>query len=372
MKNFKKLTALLLAVLTVLCMFTMGACGDTSWAAKYDDETVPAGIYPLAAMIAYQNVYSQYGAVDLTATMTNDEGTAMTVGDYINQSARETFEYYVATKAMYDELGLTYSEEDYQAYLEVSETYYNAQSSIYSANGISEESFHEFFVMNSLRLTALTEYFAELYLVSDSDYYVSDSDLKAYFDENYMRINYMLYFAVDDSGNYLTEDSEEYQAELAKLTNIVNKNLDADKFAAFCEDYTDSLYLGEVYRRNGAVNKAVNTSDSTQDTLLGDVYSYASTLEVGASGVNKLGFYDAYGNTIVGVAAVQRVETSINDDDYLEFKDEMLSSICSENLFADLAEYYDGMNVKENKNVFKTFAIEKLDLTDFTSIVPAE
>lgn len=372
MKIVKKITALLLAVLTVLCMLTVGACGDTSWVVKYDGESVPGGIYPLAVMIAYQNVYSTYGTVDLTSTISSEDGTSMTVADYINRSAKETMQYYVAAKDMYNELGLTYSDEDYNDFLAVSESYYNAQSSIYSANGISKETFHEFFVMNTLRITALTEYFAELYLVSGSDYYLSESDLRAYFDDNYMRVSYMLYFAVDDSGNYLAEDSEEYQAELAKLNDIVGKKPDADKFAALCEDYTDSLYLGEVYRRNGVAKKAVLTEDALDDSLLSDVYTYANTLEIGACGVNTLGFYDTSGNTLVGAVAVQRLETSINDDDYLEYKNEMLTNICSDNLFIDLTEHYNSMNVKENNNVFKTFAVENLDLTGFTSVVAGD
>ncbi len=372
MKMTKRLSALLMAVLTVLCMFTMTACGDTSWSAKYGDETISAGVYPLAVMITYQNVYSQYGEFDLDAPMYTEADREVTVGEYIDDTALDTFKYYVAAKAMFEELGLTYSEKDYDACMAQSKAYYAAQSDLYKRNGISEASFNEFFAMNTLRIGALAEYYAEQFITSTSDLYLSESDYKDYFNEKYMRINYMLYMGVSDEGKYYTDTEATFLAEYDMLTNIAKQQLDEAAFAEHCKNYKDDYKVGEQPRRSGETNVVIAISEISGDTFLGDIFNFASGLEINASGATNLGFMDSMGMYVPGAVACQRLAPSVNEDDYVEYKGEIRSIMCSEVLFEDLLEYYAEIGAKENNSTVKAFSVEKMDLEGFTSVVPAK
>ena len=366
MKTSKKLASLLLAALLVFCMFTMTACGDTSWSAKYDGNTVPGGVYPLAVLLAYQGIYSTYGPVELSDTVELEDGTSITIATYLNDTAKDTLANYVATDAMFEELGLSISDDEVNTYLKNYGSYYSAQRDIYKANGISEETFNELIIMHTLRLNALTEHFAAQYIDSASDLYMSDGDIQKYFDENYLRFNYMIYYAVDADGNYLTTESEEYKAQLKYLTDITNQQLSFDKYLKAAESYNDTVN----YREGGTMD-AVNKDAAFADATMGDIYYEISNLEIGASGVYTFAMYDSYYNTCNAIISAQRVAPELTGIDYIDSADEILATVCSENLYAELAAYYEEMNVTENKNVFKTFSASNIDFGDFVSIDPA-
>ncbi len=363
MKIAKKLIAVVLAVMTVLCMFTLTACGDTSWVAKYNGNTVPAGIYPLSVMIAYENIYTTYGAFTLEDTITNEDGTTSTVAEYLDASAKLSVENYIATKAMFEELGLSYSDEDYSEYMALYGDLYAAQSQLYKANGIGRESFNELVIVHTLRLNALTEYFAAQYVDSNSDLYMSDSDISDYFNENYFRFNYMIYYAVDENGKYLTEDSEEYKAELKYLTEITEQQLSTDKYLKYA-----NAYKGKSIYKEGGTMDAVNRDAALADQSMGDVYEKISKLEIGASGVYTFSFYDDYYNTCYAIISAQHIKPELTGKDYVSATSEILSTVCADNLTADLDAYYDDMDVSLNNNVFKTFSAKELDFANFTSI----
>ncbi len=365
MKTSKKLTALLLSVLLVLGMLTMTACGNTSWSAKYNDTTVPGGIYPLSVMLAYQNLCSTYGPVALTNEIELADGTKTTIANYLDDAAVETFENYVATKAMFEKLGLSYSDEDYNTYMSLYGDYYTAQSDIYKKNGISKTSFEELVILHTLRNNALVDHFTALYVDSASDIYLSDGDIQKYFDENYLRFNYMIYYAIDSEGKYLEESSDAYQAELKKLTDITTQQLSIDDYAAKAKAYNDI----PAYKEGGTMD-AVDLDTALADTAMGDVYYSISNLEIGKSGVYTFSFYDESYNTCHAICAAQRIAPEMTGKDYLDSKDEIINSICYDNLYADLDEYYNTLGVTVNNNVRKTFSSEKIDLSTFTSIVP--
>ncbi len=366
MKTSKKLTALLLAVLLVIGILSMTACGNTSWSAKYGNTTVPGGAYPLSVMLAYQNVCSTYGPVAMTQEIELADGSKTTIGDYVNDAAKENLENYIATKAMFEKLGLSYSDEDYNEYMALYGDYYAAQSDIYKKNGISKSTFEEVVIINSLRSNALDEYYTAQYVDSASDLYLSDGDLQKYFDENYLRFNYMMYYAVDAEGNYLAESSDVYQAELKKLTDITNKQLSFDEYAKTAKAYTDIA----AYKEGGTMD-AVDMDAALSDVGMGDVYYSISTLEIGKSGVYTFSFYDESYNTCNAICAAQRIAPEQSGKDYLDSKDEIINSICYEKIDAELDACYDTLGVTLNNKVLKTFAAEKIDLSTFTSIVPA-
>ncbi len=366
MKTSRKLTALLLAVLLVIGILSMTACGNTSWSAKYGDTTIPGGAYPLSVMLAYQNVCSTYGPVALTQEIEMADGSVTTIGTYVNDAAKENLENYIATKAMFEKLGLSYSDEDYSEYMALYGDYYSAQSEIYKKNGISKSTFEELVIINTLRSNALDEYYTAQYVDSASDLYLSDGDIQKYFDENYLRFNYMMYYAVDSEGKYLTEDSDAYKAELQKLTDITNKQLSFDEYVKTAKAYTDIA----AYKEGGTMD-AVDLDAALADVGMGDVYYSISTLDIGKSGVYTFSFYDESYNTCHAICAAQRIAPEQSGKDYLDSKDEIISSICYDNLNAELDEYYNGLGVTLNDRVIKTFAAEKIDLSTFTSIVPS-
>lgn len=365
MKTSRKLISLLLAVLLVIGMLSMTACGNTSWSAKYGDTTIPGGAYPLSVMLAYQNVCSTYGPVALTQEIEMADGSKTTIGNYINDAAKENLENYIATKAMFEELGLSYSDEDYNEYMALYGEYYSAQSELYKKNGIGKDTFNELVIINSLRNNALDEYYIAQYVDSASDLYLSDGDIQEYFDENYLRFNYMMYYAIDAEGNYLTEDSEAYKAELKKLTDITNKQLSLDEYATTAKAYTDI----PAYKEGGTMD-AVDMDAALADATMSDVYYSISTLEIGKSGVYTFSFYDESYNTCHAICAAQRIAPEQTGKDYLDSKDEIIGSICYDKLNAELEEYYDTLGVTLNDKVLKTFASDKIDLSTFTSIVP--
>lgn len=362
MKMTKRLAAIALAVLMLL---TMTACGDNSWAVQYGDTKVPTGVYTLGVMSEYANAYSNglieaYGLDgDIIVNGDNGEEITKTVSQYIADNSMETFKYYVAVKDLFEQKGLTISQEDYDEMIGQVNGYFENNAEAYEANGVSKDSFIELLVNNALRSADLYE---AIYSGTDT---VSDGDIKDYFNKNYVRFNYMLFNAYDvTTFQPLETTAPAYTSELAKLQTVANQQLSEEEFLKEAKSYNDDMV------REGGTWDPIDYSIASYSQFYYDLYTLASGLEIGESGLKEIAVNDTTnGITSYVIVVAQRIEPEVTGKDYLDKADTIKENINTDEYYDMLLKHYDEMGVTENSNAFDTFAVGKLALDGFTSLI---
>lgn len=229
MKNFTKLTAVIL-VLIIALLST--ACSLTpQWSYKTDDTDLAIGVYIYALYDAYNQAQtfaqdtegydSEAGTYDgsksfLKVQITDDDGVTATADQWISNKADETIRTLLAVEHEFARLGATvdeatmtsykdYAKEywDYGPYYSMyGEQYLNPYADVYEPLGVSYESFEYFYTVSAKQQAV----FDALYSV-DGEKAVSDKELTKYFEDNYTSYTYFnsnLYTTqeqVDDEGN---------------------------------------------------------------------------------------------------------------------------------------------------------------------------
>ena len=358
MKIAKRLAAILLAVLMIV---GMTACGDTSWAAKYGDNSVPTGVYTLCVLTEYASAYANgYTAngLDTQIKGKDADGTEKTVtaAEFIMERANEDFENYIAVKDLFEKEGLVISQSDYDSVADQLKGYYNANIDVYTANGVSEKSFNELLINHSLRSNQLYDKYCD---ISNSD--ISEADIRAYYEDNYLCFNYMLFNAIDyDSYIALDTTDQVYVNELMNLESIANQNLSEEEFLKKANEYNDNLV------REGGTWYPISAATASTTGNLSGIYSFVNDLDIGESSVYTFNYSDMY-NVIL---LAQRIKTEAGDKNYEDTKANVIAEICDDQYYDIISEHYKSMGVVENLNAKTTFAVEKLDLDGFTSIAP--
>ena len=187
--------------------------------------------------------------------------------DWVKDRALEICRTYAYVETICDEKSIEISSEDLETAESYADNYWNSYgySAYYGANGVSYDTFKEFFTYSSLMQT----YFLSIYGKEGGDP-VPEEDVKAALSEKFVLANSLTVSLKDDSGNDLSE--EDAAEEKTKL-----------------EGYKTRLDNGEAFKtiyeeENGT--QTTNTTDSEeeeqpQDTLAQvfgneDTESYAS------------------------------------------------------------------------------------------------
>lgn len=265
MKTAIKFGSLLLAIMMVFtCVFATGCSLSPEWSYKSGDIELPIGVYIYSLDVAFQQGQTlakeldDYDATNdkwLDLEITDEDGNTAVARQWIKDKAEEMCLRYLAIEqaiksegATVDSASLNAASEQSKEYWEVGQYaaygYVMPMSNELEPFGISYDSFRYCTSQYSVNYSTL---FQALYAKGGSQE-VSDSELKDYFNDNY--VNYS-YFQVN-----LYESTTD---EAGQSSNVALSDDEINKITDELEGYVKSINSDESYEN--AVDKYMKAND---------------------------------------------------------------------------------------------------------------
>lgn len=262
MTKFKRALAALAAS---AMMFTMSGCSDTRYAMTYDDGTkVNAGvyIYNLYTEMSYQLTMSYYTTGTMELDLDSDmEGQKLR--DYLVEQARTATKECVAVTYQFEKLGLTLTDDEAKEISDNVASIWESSGDLMEAEGISKESIRQVLKSQTMRTRLFDYYYAEGGVEG-----VTDDDLKAFFEENFIRYKSIRInkSAAEDEA----EANKENEKNKALRDEFLDKakGLDFDEFDSVIDEYDEyvkSLEDSETSDDEDAADDVVGPSMASED-----------------------------------------------------------------------------------------------------------
>jgi hypothetical protein len=353
-KTIKRLAAALFVAVMIL---SFASCKETSYAATYAGEEISSGIYSCFVLDAYSDAQSNgyiKGGESLK-DMTIDALDGMKVTEYIENLAKENTQRYIAVLAKFNDVGFKLEGEEYQQNVELAKQNYAAKKDVFSANGIGEDSFVKVLADHSTRVSML---FNAKYGEEGTDP-VSDEELITYLEENFAKVNFIYFIAVDpdsQEGADLPSDHKDIkniEIEFKDIKSRVDKKkLD---FAKFCETYGEQ---DPTYRTGGQIGQIIQKSET--DEISKAIFS---------TKVGKTNYFSD-GNQYM---LIQRI--AIDDKEHSFMKSQragLVSLLNRDDFLNELLEYGKSLDIVMNEDAFSQFSIENAKLEGYTSLITVE
>ena len=213
MKRLKSALALVMAFAMVL---TLGGCTlnkGTTWIAKSEDVTLPAGVYILnlsnsytSAVSVLQQMHTEDAESINVKNLWKNTLDGKSLNDWITDETKDSVRDYFAVLQKFNELGFSFDEADEALINQEVENYWSENKASYEETGVSKE---------SIRLQVESRYRSRI--IFDSIYgkggekEVSDADLKAHYAENYQHVQY-LSVSIKDLGATICRNAKTWSA----------------------------------------------------------------------------------------------------------------------------------------------------------------
>ena len=256
MKLKRMLSIALGAALLISCLL-MGGCSTPANALEVDGKVYTTGDY-LAYVYntvntdytAYMYLY-YYGADALSQTVSYDEDTEMTLEEYILQTAQDTM---IRQKVLEDMLAENNLEWNAEELADLEENLKTLKTDAFISMGFNNERY-----INMVKAYSLNEYslFYGLYGEGGSRA-VSETDIRKYFDDNYLSYKSIEISLVNDDESELSED--EISAIQTRLQGYLNTFNAGEKTGAGF----DKVYAQYVADEEAAAK--TEDTDTTTDT----------------------------------------------------------------------------------------------------------
>lgn len=213
MKLTKRLIALLLSV---LMLFSLTACADTTWAYETENSKITAGVYLAYQLDAYARaenlVKSQEDGAEKAKALFKQTIDDVPVEEWIKTEAKNACMQYLAVEAKFEELGLELSEKDHNVIDQTMKTYWPFIQEVYENNGVAEKSYRMVLENTQKRSEIFTKYYDEGGIEE-----VSRDDLYAHFKDNYASVNmFGVKLNKAAEGEELTDEEKKENEDLVK------------------------------------------------------------------------------------------------------------------------------------------------------------
>ncbi len=258
----KKITALLASLAVVVSSSGCGTGKNTSWSARYNEYESTAGIFIYYEMNAYYEALNKAKELNSELDTTDKNALKATQIDnkdmlkWIQDEATENLRKYLAVQAEFDSRGLVLTDEELTEIEESVESAWEYYSSYYEMNGIGKESFTKITEL-SYKSSALFESF---YAENGTDAVPID-EVKEYYDENYVRTEYLAMSLNDSEGNPYDDETKAEIKELAEeYVERINKG---EKLSEISQEYNEFITELEAELAEKA---AAETEETTAET----------------------------------------------------------------------------------------------------------
>ena len=229
MSILKKTVAALSAVMMTASLF---GCSDTSYIMKADGVEINAGVYLNYATTQLQNQIYTLQQSGVTEDYLSQKVDDKNLDDYVSDLAMTSTKEFAAINAKFDELKLEIDSETLKDINSNINDTCTQQQDYYEKQGISKETLKEISKASEKSSLLFDYYYGE-----DGVEAVSDYDIVAYVEENYLRYKVMsIEKTTDDDGNVTSDCTETYEEYLKKA-----QGGDFTRFDEVIDEYNASL-----------------------------------------------------------------------------------------------------------------------------------
>lgn len=352
MKGLKKITCAALAA-TVAASMT-GCSLDASWVAKAGDTKLPAGVY---AAYVLQDV--MYGYMMSGNAYLEQEG----LSESLVEDAKAYCTELLAYQSKANEMGISLTEEEKAEAASALDTDWASYSAIYEANRISRDSMNLSYEISELS----GKMFKAIYGVGGTEG-VSQADLDAIFDENYLKAGLMIFpkpSTIDTTDKTEEEKKtlqETYDNSMAELRTEVDYWVEqANKLMAEGSTFNDVMiaYDFETQAEEyGVENIDVDVEssryafvDKRDESIPAELIAHLETAEINSVALIESEEY-------LMIACPQ--DKNDSEEDKVSAYDQILMELKGEEMTAMMEEYKESLNIEWNDGALKRFAPEKM------------
>ncbi len=262
MNSVKKLTAVALAAAMAV---SASGCADQSWSYKSDNASLSAGTYIYNLLNGYYEAHDLVESPDevkniLKAEVTGSDTDAetKTVEQYAYDVADDTTSRMIAVEELFKKYNLVLNDTEDQAALSYASQVWSTAKKSLEGYGISEESFNYCYADYTVKYGQVFEH---LY-GKDGEKYVTDDELKKYFDDNHTGYAYFMIgmSETNEDGESVAKSTDEFKKAEEKLSDYVvminnNSKTYKDVITQYISDFdaeVDPTYSGAYKNEEGA------------------------------------------------------------------------------------------------------------------------
>lgn len=357
MKIFKKITAL--AAAAAVCLSLVGCHPKNEVAVTVGDVEYTSAFYMCALLQAdgeardkIQEAFTEKDANANTANIDyfKEKVEGKSFEDWVKDRALEICRTYAYLETICDEKDVKISAEDLESAESYAESYWNyyGYSSYYGANGVSYNTFKEFFTYPRLEQT----YFLSIYGKEGTDP-VPESDVKTALSEKFALADCLTESLVDENGKALSDDAK------AKIkTEMEGYKTRLDKGEAFKTVYEEKNGKQNTETTDKEEEKPKDSlaqifGNEDTESYASDYYKDISALKVGETKIIE----DTENSRILLV-----VKKDIMEDPYYlnNMYDYILNLLKYDSFEEDLEKSSKDLKLKENTYATNRFKVKKI------------
>lgn len=350
MRRIKRAVAA--ALVSALALSFTACSGDTTWAAKTNDEvSITSGVYLTYLISAYSQAQNTLNAS--ASTMWDQKIEEKDTATWITDKAVSMCKNHIAASLLFDELGLTLSEDDQKVIQNNIATFLEQNGTVYANNGAAEKSIRQVLTVSYKSDMIFDYYYSETGLEP-----VSEEQIRDYFYENYALIRYTSRSKLDSSGNTLSEET--LKATREELDGYVTQLNRGDDFDTIIDEYRNSVVeqMGLDASQYGADtsdpdrNKSLLQKSNASSSVL-----VAKTFEQAEYNVPYLCEDDST------IYLSQRLDLAKEESYFEDYRDNVLKTMKDSDYQAKLDKALEGVLITFNDASLNRYSPKNVDLT---------
>ena len=363
-----KVKKIICAALAVVICFMLGAgCAyNPEVVMTVDGVDVPAGLYLFYQQSAVQEAYTKYLEDDkneyLSAPAFIDnkriEIEGVPVRDWIDNKTQTLIKDYVFIEKEFDRLDLSFSDSEKSYNDQITSYQWESLASLMQKNGIGYESF-ELALNNAYKKAALLVSLYE----KGGELEIPEEDYVTYFEENYIRLDYMQIQTINMMTNEpLTED------EITRISDIAQQMTeDANGYRGGLETAYFAFY-GDIASIVGDFEELSTDHFNTLVSL--DVIINSENASLPEAFVTEVFEVDAedkeykfYQDEDTSTIIIYRVNGLNEDDEYTDYESSIREKLAMDPFKDYIKSKTALMTVEINKRAQRYYSVDKVRLS---------
>lgn len=351
MKRLKSALALVMAFAMVL---TLGGCTlnkGTTWIAKSEDVTLPAGVYILnlsnsytSAVSVLQQMHTEDAESINVKNLWKNTLDGKSLNDWITDETKDSVRDYFAVLQKFNELGFSFDEADEALINQEVENYWSENKASYEETGVSKE---------SIRLQVESRYRSRI--IFDSIYgkggekEVSDADLKAHYAENYQHVQYLSVSIKDLEGDDLQKRKD-------LVSDAIDRARSGEDFVSLLKETEKTLLKESGTAEADLPNRADDYFDYTISASTESYYPeamIAAAKEMKANDVKVVTTDDA-------LILVKKLDPMADAENFEENRESILSSMKNDEFLELVSQWSEATEVSFNDAAVKRYSAKKM------------
>ena len=270
----------LACMLAAALMMGLTSCSDNSWSMKTSNTSLTIGTYIYYMNVGYNKAASK--VEDKSSNILDQTIDDKSVADYVKDEALLSCKKLIATENMFDEMGLSISDEEAAQANKDTNTLWKSYGTIYEGLGIAKESFHRAYTMYNLKYSKIL---SAKYGDEGSEK-ISDDEIKSYFTDHYTSYSYFSKDMSNSDSNVTTrelesdEEADRIMKEIESGSSEYN-NGSSDEANSIenvsndFEDYSNKINDGTAYE--DVFNEFKNKYSESDDKNISSIENLENT-----------------------------------------------------------------------------------------------